>query len=334
MHLLQKAILPLAGLFSFLQGGAAQTVDPRARLEKFIDSTSLDREGVHPWHLRMSFQIYNLDGGRQETGTVEEWWASPTSTKVVISSPSYKLVDGKPPTGRTAFLIRQLLDQVVHPIPRYGSFDGLEIKEAHRKFGGANLICAQVIRPAKDGKSSPLSLAPEFCSEPDSDLLRVYFNDGEGLAIIRNKAGVFQGTNIAVDNIIGYGIGTAITGHVDLLETIDSKGLPTDLARPEPRFDVIPGIVTVGRILRHDPPNYPTGVAGRPQGSVVMCAIVAKDGKITMVDTVATPDADLTGAAIDAVKKWTYEPFLMNGQPVEVQTVITMSFSAGLVIRP
>jgi protein TonB len=41
---------------------------------------------------------------------------------------------------------------------------------------------------------------------------------------------------------------------------------------------------------------------------------------------VSTPDADLAVASLEAVRRWVYKPYLLNGEPVEVDTQITTNF--------
>ena len=63
----------------------------------------------------------------------------------------------------------------------------------------------------------------------------------------------------------------------------------------------------------------------RIQGVVVLTAIIDKDGNIQNLRLVSGHPM-LAPAAIDAVKQWRYKPFLLNGQPVEVETTVTVTF--------
>ena len=56
-----------------------------------------------------------------------------------------------------------------------------------------------------------------------------------------------------------------------------------------------------------------------------LLAIVSKDGRITKIK-VLSGDAMLTSAATEAVRQWQYRPYLLNGQPLDVETQITVSF--------
>ena len=80
--------------------------------------------------------------------------------------------------------------------------------------------------------------------------------------------------------------------------------------------------------LIHDvPPTYPPE-AGREriEGSVVLQAVIGKDGSVKDV-RVESGLPILAQAAIEAVKQWRYRPYLLNGQPVEVDSRITINFT-------
>ena len=61
-------------------------------------------------------------------------------------------------------------------------------------------------------------------------------------------------------------------------------------------------------------------------GAVILQAVIAKDGSVEKVKVVQG-QALLTDAAIAAVKQWRYRPYLLNGEPVEVETTITVNFT-------
>jgi protein TonB len=61
------------------------------------------------------------------------------------------------------------------------------------------------------------------------------------------------------------------------------------------------------------------------EGSVDLIATISKEGAITHIK-VLSGDAQLTKAATEAVKQWKYKPYLLNGEPVEIQTQVTINF--------
>jgi len=76
-------------------------------------------------------------------------------------------------------------------------------------------------------------------------------------------------------------------------------------------------------------PIYPAiARAARVEGTVVLQAVISKAGTIENL-RVASGPAMLQQAALDAVKQWRYRPYLLNGQPVEVETTINVVFTLG-----
>ena len=74
-------------------------------------------------------------------------------------------------------------------------------------------------------------------------------------------------------------------------------------------------------------PIYPSDAkAAGIQGSVVLDAVIGKDGMISSLKLVSGPP-ELTKAAWEAVKQWTYKPYLLNGDPIAVETTITVTFA-------
>lgn len=86
--------------------------------------------------------------------------------------------------------------------------------------------------------------------------------------------------------------------------------------------------VTVARakMIRQVPPIYPKSAKkARIQGTVVLHAIIGKDGSVQDIQYASGPQ-ELLGATIDAVRQWRYEPTLVAGRPVEIKTTISVAF--------
>ena len=67
---------------------------------------------------------------------------------------------------------------------------------------------------------------------------------------------------------------------------------------------------------------------GPVTGSVVLHAIIGKDGTVSQLEVVSGHPL-LVQSALDAVKQWRYQPEVLNGDPVEVDTTITVTFQLG-----
>ena len=91
------------------------------------------------------------------------------------------------------------------------------------------------------------------------------------------------------------------------------------------RMRVSPG-VTKGLLIHRVEPSYPPlAQQAHIQGDVVLTAIIDKEGNVQHLQLVSGHPL-LAPAAIEAVKQWRYKPFLLNGQPLEVETTVTVSF--------
>src|ERR1700726_25745 len=85
--------------------------------------------------------------------------------------------------------------------------------------------------------------------------------------------------------------------------------------------------VSAGLLVRNVNPNSPPlARQARIQGQVVLRAVISKDGSIENL-TLVSGHPMLAPAAIDAVKQWKYKPYLLNGEPVEVDTEVQVNFT-------
>ena len=97
----------------------------------------------------------------------------------------------------------------------------------------------------------------------------------------------------------------------------------TLVAKPQLK---VPNDAMQQRIRHLVRPEYPEDArqAG-VQGTVVLDAVVNPEGAVTRVKFVSGPE-ELSPAAINAVRWWRYEPYLVNGQPATVETTVAVDF--------
>jgi protein TonB len=85
------------------------------------------------------------------------------------------------------------------------------------------------------------------------------------------------------------------------------------------------GLIEAQLISRIEP-QYPTlARLTKTEGTVRLHAIISRDGRITSLDVISGHPL-LVQAALDAVRQWRYRPTMLNGEPVEVETSITVIF--------
>jgi len=112
----------------------------------------------------------------------------------------------------------------------------------------------------------------------------------------------------------------------------------TEIARSAPPVMVKPAApvklrvssgVAAGLLVHQVKPQYPPlAMQARIQGTVVLQAVIDKDGTVRDLHLVSGHPM-LAPAAIEAVKQWRYRPYLLNGEPVEVDTQVNVNFVIG-----
>jgi TonB family protein len=123
------------------------------------------------------------------------------------------------------------------------------------------------------------------------------------------------------------GVGTcgsvlALSMHVDAASAASDENKPKTT---EP-LKVSAGEMA-GNVVRKVPPVYPVAAKkARIQGTVELEAIIGKDGSVEHLEAVSGPK-ELQESSLDAVRQWTYKPFLVNGDPVEVKTTISVIYT-------
>jgi TonB family protein len=143
-----------------------------------------------------------------------------------------------------------------------------------------------------------------------------------------------------------------IAGHIDIsyvgekrveadleeskeIEPDDAAFTPSpDATEPAIKSVTIPittlqkGGVQVGALLVRVPPIYPPDArAAHISGTVVIQAVIGKDGILKNPTVLSSPDDSLSQAALDCVRQWRYRPYLLKGSPVEVETTINVDFT-------
>jgi TonB family protein len=108
------------------------------------------------------------------------------------------------------------------------------------------------------------------------------------------------------------------------LGTLLGAGAPPATQKPAPLR--ISGVVMQTKLIHADPPKYPEEARKKNiQGVVTLQVIVGKNGAVESAKATDGPK-ELTKAAENAVKHWRYETTLLNGKPVEVETIVEVGF--------
>jgi TonB family protein len=105
----------------------------------------------------------------------------------------------------------------------------------------------------------------------------------------------------------------------------DQAQVQSQPSSPSAASHVAPGAMA-GNLLTHVTPIYPSEAkTARIEGAVILDATISKTGEVENLQVASGP-VELRASAIDAVRQWKYKPYLLNGEPTEVQTTITVNY--------
>ena len=297
----------------------------------------LNEEGLKPWHLAVSFDLLTPKGAVAEHGTFEELWASPDRIRRAFVSPGYTATEtlNKGQIFRTAQqppppeLLQVLLTQLEVPIPDKKDVEVTNPLFEKKNFAKVELECIMLNPPHTSGLP-PLGLNPSFCFNPGQPSLRLFLNYG-AQQVIRNTIGHFQGKAVALDiEIFEAGV-LALRAHVDQLASFSPQDasfavIPNQemVSRPAD----IESSVAAGHLLTKVAPLYPEQArAAHISGAVVLRATIDRSGHIQSLVPLRSPAVILTESAMKAVRQWTYDPYRIDGEPIEVRTTITVNYN-------
>lgn len=152
-----------------------------------------------------------------------------------------------------------------------------------------------------------------------NDIARV--DDSTTLQIVGLLPGGSDSTGRTFSNIFG-----PKTGSIPPPEPVAQ---PTPPPPPIIKIERIKqgGVIQAANLIHQVNPVYPhLAQQARAQGVVVLGAVISKEGTVESLRVISGHPL-LNQAALDAVKQWLYRPTLLNGDPVEVETTITVTFT-------
>jgi protein TonB len=124
----------------------------------------------------------------------------------------------------------------------------------------------------------------------------------------------------------GWNTGPGVPGSIG--PAIPSQPKPRVRQEPTGPVPVSTGTAE-GLLISRRTPVYPhIAIAAHMEGTVILAATISKAGTIENLRVVSGPSL-LQQAAVDAVSTWRYRPYLLDGQPVEVETTVNVVFTLG-----
>jgi Gram-negative bacterial TonB protein C-terminal len=306
---------------------AADAVDLPKWLNKQAALNGLEATGLAPWHIVIAYDQFDEDGDNVHSGVYEEFWASPKKFKRSYDSDDFKQTDYATAQGlyrlgdqrwpnRAQLQVRA---EVVAPLSYAATLSGVRAKNVQRSFNGDHkLDCVWIVN--ESGISDPT----QYCFELASSLLR--YSRGFGwFQTAFNNIVSFQGHYVAQEVDVTDGGKPYLKLRVQRVETLPSVDdaiftPPRDAAGP------IGERVSGVNLAPIDMATYPEWPASlRTQHFRVRLEIVVgKDGHVLNAHAILGPP-DAFKAAERAVRKWTFKPYLVLDQPVEVEQLVELS---------
>ncbi len=128
--------------------------------------------------------------------------------------------------------------------------------------------------------------------------------------------------------------GENIPGAIQLTDTgptrlpVEPPSIDTHKTNEKSIVKVSEGVQQAQLVSRIEPRYPPLALQTRKEGTVLLHAIISREGRITALEVVSGSPW-FVQAALDAVRQWRYRPTILNGEAVEVETSITVIFRLG-----
>jgi TonB family protein len=144
---------------------------------------------------------------------------------------------------------------------------------------------------------------------------------------VKLKPAVSEGKSVQTESALTFAFSTTLEDEPEFATAVISSPSPGTNSTSTP-IKVSPMIANSLRTKSYAPVYPQTLKERRISGKVDLAAVIGRDGKIVSLKPIYSTDPDFTTAAITAVEHWSYKPYLLNGSPTEIETVITMNFQA------
>jgi TonB family protein len=337
--------------------------DPHAILEAARPLYDFSASDLKPWHLKMNYQLYDEKENPTEQGTFEYWWASPQVHRTSWSHGSTSYTFWHLAGPGTAYLgssetltyaESKLEEALFSPLPTESTVDSDKTQLEKRTFGKApnTFQCVMVGPRMKETSEAPISLFPTYCFASSQPALLAYFSyaqptvEFDRITKVQNRylpkqitilssshkkllTAAFESVNGIAPNdpALTPPAEAKVSLHKEKSSTTTAQN-SSGTANDDPAQ--LPEGILNGHILKKVPPIYPEDAKqARISGKVEIQAIIGRDGWIHDMQVLSAPSASLAASALGAVSQWHYKPYLLNGEPVEVETTINVIYALG-----
>jgi TonB family protein len=323
------------------ENAASLPSDPAMLLSLAARANGLEGSDLQPWHIKVSYQMFDTDGDPQNSGTFEEFWASLNKYKRTYTSENFTQTDfatdaglfrsgNQEWPGAAEIKVRALLLQPLAEADLQNS----SLEKSEHSFGQATLDCVTVKPPPTNKTQYRMFWFEAKLRKRLRIAHHAHPDDSQGAGhneTLYNNIVTFQGRYLARDVKVTDNGKVRLSIHVETIETLpnlDNLNAPPDAIGPITGRIKLPSVtmLALGLVRHRTAPVYPASAKqAHIQGTVVVQAVIGKDGKVSELHAVSGP-AQLQQSAIDCVRKWEFRPFVVSGKPAEVESKFELLF--------
>ena len=305
-------------------------------------ATGLKGDTLQPWYVRAHYKTYDAYGKPRGQGTLEYVWAGPNRWyEKLIQGPEtwtlWKTDKGMfAPPGQQdnpAYPASLVLKQIRDPLSSgYGPVE-TPAYFTDEVLGSTKLSCFRSVPLVTASFEQRPSMNPDlerFCTAPGKPILLF---EQSSYNVYFQQIMEFQHRIVAKRILVQDGVDPVADIDVDALQTPGGNQM-SDLDPPANAVRLPEGLPALSprgaasHLVRKVAPRYPADAKQRgEQGTVRLAGVIGTTGTMTITAVLHSPAPDLTRAAEEAVKQWTYSPYLRDGKPAEVQTMVSVRFT-------
>jgi TonB family protein len=341
------AVLFSCGQFLMAQNDAPKLLprDPKAILDLTAPLYVFNAENAKPWHLSYRYRLAEDQGTARDSGKIDLWWSPnnvsrATWTRGDSVTSEWRTADGKRMKSAQGELIHgmeyRLSDAVLFHFPKAKDYESGDPQLKLIPLSGpeGERLCVALVSPNMTLESNSLNgVGTAYCFDSQKPVL-VSSLMNHTITNQYSRIQSFENHNVAGHIEIVYAGKKSLEADLESSAEItadDAAFTPTPDAKEDiPQIKTItvkPGPMVVGNLLERVEPVYPLYAKALKIGGIVMIkGVIGKDGRIKDAVVVFSPHPSLSGAALEAVRQWRYKPYMLNGEPVEVQTTINLAF--------
>jgi hypothetical protein len=303
----------------------ADAVDLTKWLSKEAALNGLQSRDLQPWHIIVTYDEFDEDGDNVHSGSYEEYWAGARKFRRIYKSDKlnqtdfatekglYRLGDQQWP-DRAQLQVRS---EIVDPFSYAATLVGVHGRNIERSFSDYKLECVLVERDSGIGNPT------QYCFEPDRSVLR--YSKGFGwFQTVYNQIQPFQGRNLAREVEVTDGGKPYLKFHLETVELIshvdDADFVPPPTAIG-PLGERVSGVSPVP--IKTGFPQWPASLRSQ-HFTVTAEVVIGKDGHVVTAHGVSGPPEGFK-ACEESARRWVFKPYVILGEPVEVETKLLCS---------